>query len=958
MAQQLLRLNESFALRRSTDRSLRIFMIHFNSFLRRLVAALLGLALMAGIGHAQTAFDNSSAQDAWNYSGTMVQRSSYSSELRCVTTTADGVYVGVLDGSYYIEKYDHSGAFVSRFTRAFSTLVGVASSKTGDVYGFDASGKGYAFSPSGVEKFSFGLGYGNGDGYFSSFPGDTYTAIGVDSVGQIYVVDFYNYRVQVFNADGSFKSKIGTYGSLPGQFPNGARSVALGPQDEVLVLDDSRYVTKFDTAGNYKAKTSQGPEPWNYYSQLAFAVSSDGQLLEGVLPNWYGYLASQLVNITTMYSDRWRGDYYQSGQAVGRVFFFNSPSGNENYVRGAAFDAAANIWMVRYNSAVSGGWTLERYERRMRFDNYKPTKGLPLPLVLSAAQQAGNPSVDISYRVDQSFIGGGTVSAGGTVTGGSIMSGGSVTTALVGWMGGTKNWSHLVVPSVGSGTHAASGAYFWSDMYDLSTRIDGRYPLQDWARSAAVDAAGNVYVIADYCIRKISPSGNVTTLAGLAGYSGYSDANGATARFHNPWSICVDANGNVFVTEREGRVIRKITPTGDVTTLAGSWTRYSNTDGVGQNAGFYTPGQITVDTSGSLYLAQWDASCSIRKISQSGSVTTVGSPGQNIEGIAVDANGAIYVAALYSHKILKVVPDGTATGIVTTFAGSGNYGHLDGNGTNATFWNPRGLGIGPDGNLYVTEDQGNLIRMITPNGDVTTIGKTGDLVYNVAVDAAGSLYAPGSSTTAGIGGRMVRKGTRSASTSFGIGVSSGSLGAGVQTGTVQTVKWDVAQDMPGMSFASLSFEIIAKAAGPEIGAHFITIPSDSTNASDLRISNRPIDESDLGDLWLWLLANRDPRLAISGNSVIMTQAGLDYISDAPRINDSDATDTSNIAHTGGTGGANGDWNNWGNTTDRGRAFAYKYLNYRPVTGSDITRANAGRYNLNTVNNYSAVNLAP
>ena len=65
-----------------------------------------------------------------------------------------------------------------------------------------------------------------------------------------------------------------------------------------------------------------------------------------------------------------------------------------------------------------------------------------------------------------------------------------------------------------------------------------------------VDAAGNVYVITDYCVRKISPSGNVTTLAGLAGYSSYSDANGATARFGNPWSICVDADGNVFVTER------------------------------------------------------------------------------------------------------------------------------------------------------------------------------------------------------------------------------------------------------------------------------------------------------------------------------------------------------------------------------------------------------------------------
>jgi hypothetical protein len=197
------------------------------------------------------------------------------------------------------------------------------------------------------------------------------------------------------------------------------------------------------------------------------------------------------------------------------------------------------------------------------------------------------------------------------------------------------------------------------------------------------------------------------------------------------------------------------------------------------------------------------------------------------------------------------------------------------------------------------------------------------------------------------------------------------LGAGVQTGTQNTVSWDVSKDLPGLSFASLSFEVLAKDDRPEIGVHFVTIPGDAstatangntttTSSGDLKISNRPIDEAELSDLWVWLLANRDPRIAIYGNSIVFTQAGLDYIADAPKIYDASTSDTSTTVATGGTGGADGYWTSgyWGATSNRGRAFAYKLMNYRPVTAAEVTRASAGRYNLNSVDHYSAVNLAP
>ena len=934
-------------------------MIHSNSLLRRFVAVLLGLVLMAGIGRAQIS-GNSGAQDGWNYTGTSLSFPNPTREHRGLAVTFTDVYVGAYDVSGYwnIERYNKlTQAFVGKWSRDFNTINGICSDSLGRVYVFDGyQGKGYRYNPDGSGEMAFGIGNGSGDGQFSANRGEVYFALAVDSQFQIYVADCYNYRIQVFNPDGSFKAKFGSSGSLPGQFSNILCNVAIGPQDEVLVIDFNTTITRFTTAGEYVSRAVYNDY---YWWNTMFQVTNDGLLMVGTR-DWNGWMTSHLLNISTMVSDYHRGGYWINSNYTeysGLAHFLNTVNVNGNYNRGAGFDRAGNLWMIRYGSLVSGNWTVESYERHFRFDTYKPTTAIPLPTVISAVQQLGKQTVDISYSVKQNFLGGGSLMFGGTINGGTLVGGGTVTTALVGWMGGVKNWSHLVVPSVGAGTYAASGKYFWSDMYDLSTQINSRYPLQDNTHCAAVDASGNVYVATDNCIRKISSSGNITTLAGLAGSNGYVNDTGVTAQFHNPWGICVDLNGNVFVTERDGRVIRKITPAGVVTTLAGSWGGYGSTDGIGQNARFYTLGQITVDASGALYVAEWESGY-IRKITQDGSVTTVGQTAQNLEGIAVDGSGNIYATALNGQRIMKVVPNGTPAGIVTTLAGNGTASHLDGNGAAATFYTPRGITAGADGNLYVTEDDGAMIRKITQSGDVTTIGRTGSLVYNLAVDAAGSLYAPGNSSVMGVGGRMVRKGTRSTSTSPGIAVFSGSLGAGVQTGTVQTVSWDVSQDLPGMSFASLAFEVIAKGSGQEIGAHFVTIPSDSASTSDLRISNRPIDESDLGDLWLWLLANRDPRLAISGNSVIMTQAGLDYVSDAPRINGASATDTSVTVHTGGSGGADNNWANWGTTTDRGRAFAYKFLNYRPVTASEITRANAGRYNLNSVNNYSAVNLAP
>jgi DNA-binding beta-propeller fold protein YncE len=255
--------------------------------------------------------------------------------------------------------------------------------------------------------------------------------------------------------------------------------------------------------------------------------------------------------------------------------------------------------------------------------------------------------------------------------------------------------------------------------------------------SVAVDSSGNIYVAdgGDHTIRKVTASGTVTTLAGSSGQPGSSDGTGSGALFLYPYAVAVDASGNVYVADSGNQNIRKITPGGTVTTLAGTAGVAGSQDGTANGALFNAPQGIAVDATGNVYVSDTN-NCTIRKVTPTGVTTTIaGAVGQEGAvdgtgasarfayplGLATDASGNVYVADYDNSAIRKMTP----AGVVSTLAGSlGSSGTLDGQGASARFNHPCAVAVDAAGNVYVADTSSQTMREISAAGNVTTLAGT------------------------------------------------------------------------------------------------------------------------------------------------------------------------------------------------------------------------------------------
>ena len=308
----------------------------------------------------------------------------------------------------------------------------------------------------------------------------------------------------------------------------------------------------------------------------------------------------------------------------------------------------------------------------------------------------------------------------------------------------------------------------------------------------ALDASGNLYVadLSSSRIRKIATNGAVTTLAG--GTYGMADGTGAAAKFAYPSGIAVDAVGNLFVVDQNNHNVRKVTPAGVVTTFAGTadGTQFGTTDGIGTAARFNGAAGIGIDTSGNLYVADYNNN-SLRKITPAAVVTTVATGLQGAAAVALDASGIAYVACANDGTIMKVTADGSVstflTGLSTVYSTGGPQGvavalHTDpsnnlyitdagdsvvykvssvgvktvlagtlhsassdhdGVGTAATFDFPTGIAVYDPSTLYVADYNASTIRKISISGTTATVTTYAGKAYDPGTaDAVGALVTP------------------------------------------------------------------------------------------------------------------------------------------------------------------------------------------------------------------------
>ncbi len=633
--------------------------------------------------------------------------------------------VSTLAGSGVVGAIDGVGTAAS-----FNDPIGVAVDATGNVYVVDRGNhKIRKISTSGLVSTFAGSGViGASDGIGSEASFNLPFGITIDLVGNLFVADTFNNKIRKITSNGL----VSTF-AIGITYP---RSVAVDAQGMVYVTDASNIIKKVSGAGVVSSFAGNGVAgaidgvgtAASFNVPIGVAVDALGNLYVADRNNHKIRKITPLGVVSTLAGSGVAGAI----DGVGTAASFNQPSG-------VAVDTSGNLYVADM---------LNHKIRKITVTGYFIEAALPpgLSFNMTNGVISGTPTTAMTAAIY-------------TITACNAF-GNSSTSIKLSFV------DKLISISYPSPKNYAIGIA----IPPLSPTIVGRnyeYPFTTIKTLASfnsplgvvIDANHNIYTISfSGCkIMKIAPTGIVSTFAG-SGVPGSNDGIGTAASFNFPQGIAIDLAGNLYVADSGNHKIRKVTPSGLVSTLAGSGV-VGAADGIGTVASFYYPQGVTVDLNGIVYVADFGNNI-IRKITPSGVVSTLAGSGvagaangsgtaasfNHPTGVTVDRDGYyLYVCDSYNNKIRKI----TNTGYVTSYAGSGNQGSSDGYGSSASFNQLKFLKIDCLGNVYVADSSNNVIRKIVQTANIniglvstvsTQLGQGFNSPTDVAVDGIGSLY--------------------------------------------------------------------------------------------------------------------------------------------------------------------------------------------------------------------------
>ncbi len=259
-------------------------------------------------------------------------------------------------------------------------------------------------------------------------------------------------------------------------------------------------------------------------------------------------------------------------------------------------------------------------------------------------------------------------------------------------------------------------------------------------RGIVLDSQGNLYIAdsKNYVVRKVTTDGVISTIAGIAGSYGHSGDEGLAveAMLKQPFGLAVDSQDNLYIADIQDQVIRKVTTDGKISTVAGQSgiVGYTGDGGPATDAQFHNPTGVVVDNQNNLYIADMDNNV-IRKVTASGVISTIagqfgtngyggdGGPAtqgliRGPSGVALDTYGNLYIIEFYNNVLRKVTPEGIISTVV------GNFPILD-----AGFSYPFGLAVDNNGVFYVADTANSKIKKISTVNYSAALSQEGEYAF-------------------------------------------------------------------------------------------------------------------------------------------------------------------------------------------------------------------------------------